>query len=165
MFTDCGISYKKSSFSIGNGACVEVGTKFRTSSFCGHPGCVEVDTTSIANMVYVRDSKLGVDSPVHRVASQTWTQFVWSIKEGCVDESILLIDEWIMFGNEENYVQVLHHEYGIMFQSSLSLDEDPLEFTFTEWEKFLLGVNNNEFDMNPPVGVFALTGGDTGNLE
>ncbi|MGH3794707.1 MAG: DUF397 domain-containing protein [Pseudonocardiaceae bacterium] len=66
------IVWHTSSYSVGNGNCVEVG--WRTSSYSvGNGDCVEVATTPDA--VLVRDSK-DRDGPALTVPATTWRAFL-----------------------------------------------------------------------------------------
>lgn len=68
-------TWRKSSFSGNSGNCVEV-ADFRKSSH-SEQSCVEVGSTT---EVLVRDTKLGEDSPVLRVAPEAWKSFLASIR-------------------------------------------------------------------------------------
>ncbi|GLZ37675.1 DUF397 domain-containing protein [Actinokineospora sp. NBRC 105648] len=69
------IVWRKSSFSAGNGGCVEVG--WRKSSFsAGSGACVEVGPS--ATGVAVRDSKQ-VDSPLLSFPTPDWRSFLTSL--------------------------------------------------------------------------------------
>jgi Domain of unknown function (DUF397) len=75
-------SWRKSSRSVGNGACVEVGGEYRKSSrSTGALECVEVGAAS-ETVVGVRDTKAAGDR--NRVTLQvpawSWRQFTESIK-------------------------------------------------------------------------------------
>jgi len=65
------VQWSKSSFCQSDG-CVEVG--FRRSSFCNSDGCVEADTSG--DVVLVRDSKLGVFSPVASFSHAEWRRLI-----------------------------------------------------------------------------------------
>jgi uncharacterized protein DUF397 len=71
--------WRKSSQSNGTGNCVEVG--WQKSSYSGQAGsCVEVG--QVADLVGMRDSKLGDASPVLTVSPSRWADFVAAIKDG-----------------------------------------------------------------------------------
>jgi len=65
------VQWSKSSFCQSDG-CVEVG--FRRSSACNSDGCVEADTSG--DVVLVRDSKLGVFSPVASFSHAEWRRLI-----------------------------------------------------------------------------------------
>lgn len=74
--THCG------SASCADGACVEVG--FETSSFCGSSACVEVDRTSNAPHILVRDSKDLSIAPLVFTTDE-WRDFIKGAKDGEFD--------------------------------------------------------------------------------
>jgi len=65
----------KSSYSADIAACVEV-LVFRKASRCANTSCVEVADMPDATGMAVRDSKLGVDSPILRFDASQWRRFV-----------------------------------------------------------------------------------------
>ena len=69
-------SWRKSTFSGGEGNCVEVANPWRKSTRSVN-SCVEVARDSV---VLVRDTKLGEDSPVLAVTPAAWTAFVNRIR-------------------------------------------------------------------------------------
>lgn len=70
--------WRKSSYSIGSGQCVEACTAWRTSSYSVNGGqCVELATDR--PVVLVRDSK-DPAGPVLRVSPAGWARFTAAIK-------------------------------------------------------------------------------------
>jgi hypothetical protein len=71
--------WRKSSFSTGNGECVEVGTSWRKSAHSGSDGnCVEVGTA--APCVCIRDTKQNGEGPVLHVPAGAWQAFLTEIR-------------------------------------------------------------------------------------
>lgn len=71
------MTWTKSSYSAGNGNCVEV--EWRKSSYSADTAaCVEVATQAV---VRVRDSK-DPDGPILTFEPAPWMDFVWGIKNG-----------------------------------------------------------------------------------
>jgi hypothetical protein len=58
--------------------------KFLKSSYCGSGACVEVDLTSAAPDVLVRDSK-DLSIPALRFTADEWAAFVAGVKAGELD--------------------------------------------------------------------------------
>lgn len=78
--------FKKSSFSNGSSACVDVGipTNWRKSPYSqGNGNCVEIG--DLSGGVAVRDTKLGDDSPILRFTDSEWIAFTRAIKDGQFD--------------------------------------------------------------------------------
>lgn len=72
---------QRSSYSAGNGACVE---RWRKSSYSADTAnCVEVDQCWCRG-VPVRDSK-NPDGPVLVFPKSTWTEFLAGVKQGQFD--------------------------------------------------------------------------------
>ena len=69
-----GIVWQKSSYSVVNGDCVEVG--WRTSSYSVNEGCVQV--APAPDRVLVRDSK-NPEGPALAVPTLTWQAFLRTI--------------------------------------------------------------------------------------
>ncbi|AYA18098.1 DUF397 domain-containing protein [Streptomyces alfalfae] len=67
--------WRKSSYSSGEGECVEVALPWTKSSHSGDQGgeCVEVAHTPAT--IHVRDSK-NPEGPALRVAPSAWTEFL-----------------------------------------------------------------------------------------
>ncbi len=71
------IVWHTSSYSCGNGACVQVG--WRTSSYsCGNGDCVEV--APAPDRVLVRDSK-DPDGPALAVSTPAWRAFLSTVTQ------------------------------------------------------------------------------------
>lgn len=68
--------YRTSSYSTGNGACIEVGSPawVKASYSTGENNCVEVNAPHAA-IVAFRDSKID-ESPVVSVAPAAWSAFL-----------------------------------------------------------------------------------------
>ncbi len=78
-----GVSWRKSSYSGGNGGnCVEVAGVWRKSSYSGTNGgnCVEV-ATSLPDAIAVRDSK-DPDGPKLIFTPAEWSAFTATIRTG-----------------------------------------------------------------------------------
>lgn len=76
------IQWRTSSYSAGNGACVQMG--FRKSSYSADNGaCVEVSTCA-CHGVPIRDSK-DPDGPVLVFTQGEWAAFLLGIKDGEFD--------------------------------------------------------------------------------
>ena len=76
-----GVSWRKSSYSAGNGGdCVEVAEMWRKSSYSGGNGgdCVEVAAT-LPDAIAVRDSK-DPDGPKLIFTPQDWANFTQTIR-------------------------------------------------------------------------------------
>lgn len=70
------MNWRKSTYSLANNNCVEVGSWRKSTHSQGASNCVEVgDITEIA----IRDTKLGGSSPVLTVSRDTWTKFLRSL--------------------------------------------------------------------------------------
>jgi uncharacterized protein DUF397 len=70
-----GIVWHTSSYSCGNGACVQVG--WRTSSYsCGNGDCVQV--APAADRVLLRDSK-NPDGPALTLPTPAWQAFLTTL--------------------------------------------------------------------------------------
>lgn len=68
--------FRKSTYSQGNGACIEVGSPawVKSTYSGGTNNCIEVNAPTSA-AIGVRDSKID-DSPVFTVAPGAWTAFL-----------------------------------------------------------------------------------------
>lgn len=77
--------WRKSSYSDGNGNCVEVAfADWRKSSYSsGNGNCVEIASTETA--VGVRDSKQGGHGPTLEFSRSEWDAFIRAIKDGEFD--------------------------------------------------------------------------------
>jgi hypothetical protein len=78
-----GIIWHKSSYSQGNGNCVEIGTRTKSSYSNGASACVEAEGTE--GGVLVRDTKLGEASPVLSFTDAEWNAFVAGVRDGEFD--------------------------------------------------------------------------------
>jgi hypothetical protein len=91
--------WRKSSYSVGNAACVEAGSwrkpsssyngtscieagSWRASSACGGGECLE--TASCAHGVGVRDTVLASSSPVLKFSAREWERFTSALKQEAV---------------------------------------------------------------------------------
>jgi Domain of unknown function (DUF397) len=70
--------WKRSSYSMGNGDCVEVDAAWRKSSYSEANGCVEV---ARPGPVLVRDSK-DPDGPVLSFTPGEWAAFTAGVRAG-----------------------------------------------------------------------------------
>lgn len=68
--------WRKSSYSNPSGCCLE--TAFRKSSYSGGTNCTEAALA--ADLVLVRDSKLGEASPILAFSPAQWQAFTSGIK-------------------------------------------------------------------------------------
>lgn len=81
--------WKKSSYSGTNGDCVEMAdlTEWRTSTYSGaNTGCVEVADTG--DVIGIRDSKLGDDSPVLAFNRKEMRAFIDGVRAGEFDDLV-----------------------------------------------------------------------------
>jgi hypothetical protein len=62
-----------------------VDVEFVKSSFCGHPGCVEVDLADDGGNILVRDSKLGDGGGALSFTKGEWIAFIKGVKAGEFD--------------------------------------------------------------------------------
>jgi hypothetical protein len=65
-----------------------IAPQYRKSSFCGHPGCVEVAALGDTAGVTLRDSK-DASSPELTFTVQEWEAFVAGVKAGEFDHQAL----------------------------------------------------------------------------
>ncbi|QIB48979.1 DUF397 domain-containing protein [Streptomyces aureoverticillatus] len=74
------LAWLKSSYSIGEGECLEVALTWAKSSYCSEQGgeCLEVapcPTPGEAATIHIRDSK-NPSGPTLHIARATWTAFL-----------------------------------------------------------------------------------------
>jgi hypothetical protein len=153
--------WRKSSFSSDSANCVEVA--WTTSSFCHQDSCVEVGWTSSSlcaggdcvqvrhddDVVYVRDSKLGDDSPV-----QEWPLTYW---EFLCDAIVADLPRFSGYRKLDDGGVELRWEH---------IHPAPLIFDDGEWKAFVLGVRAGEFDPEKlSEGVSAGSGSVAGSGE
>ena len=72
-------SWRTASYSMNHGNCLEAGN-FRTSSRCGASECLEAG--NCAHGVAVRDTVLAPSSPVLFFSAGEWKRFVGRVKDG-----------------------------------------------------------------------------------
>jgi hypothetical protein len=77
--------WRKSSYSAGNGACVEVSQMAKASYSHQNGGCVEAGPCACGGNILVRDTKLGEDSPVLAFTGAEWDAFIAGAKDGEFD--------------------------------------------------------------------------------
>jgi Domain of unknown function (DUF397) len=77
------VAWCKASASVGNGACVEVGTMAK-STFSGATNCVEAGPCACGGDVLVRDTK-DREGPVLRFTGAEWAAFLAGAKAGEFD--------------------------------------------------------------------------------
>jgi hypothetical protein len=135
------LPWRKSSFSSDSANCVEVA--WRTSSFCHQDSCVEVGWTASSrcaggdcvqvrhesDVVYVRDSKLGEDSPV-----QEWPLTYWEFLCDAIVADLPRFSGFRKLGDGGVELRWAH------------IHPAPLIFDAGEWKAFVLGVRAGEFD-------------------
>jgi len=74
------MSWRKSSYSTGNGgACIEVGV-WRTSTYSTNNGGACVETATIGATVAVRDTKDNGAGPVLRFGPRAWADFTATLR-------------------------------------------------------------------------------------
>lgn len=78
------IQWRKSSFSQGNGNCVQVGVWQKSSFSASNGACVEAQGAQDGD-VLVRDTKLGDASPVLRFTPGEWAAWLAGCKAGEFD--------------------------------------------------------------------------------
>jgi hypothetical protein len=116
------VSWGRSSFCDTANSCVEVG--WTTSSRCSVGDCVQVRHEQ--DVVYVRDSKLGDDSPIQRWELGEWRDLLRLIKWEWTPEGVVrLADGCVEFGLDRH---------------------DKLTFDDGEWGAFVKGVEGEEFE-------------------
>jgi hypothetical protein len=155
------LPWRKSSFSSDSANCVEV--SWTRSSACHQGSCVEVGWTSSSlcaggdcvqvrhddDVVYVRDSKLGDDSPV-----QEWPLTYW---EFLCDAIVADLPRFSGFRKLDDGGVELRWEH---------IHPAPLIFDDGEWKAFVLGVRAGEFDPEKlSEGVSAGPGSVAGSGE
>ena len=75
--------FKKSTYSNGASACVEVGIPKKSSYSQGNGNCVEV--YGAVEGVALRDTKLGNNSPILTYTNAEWDAFIRGVKDGEFD--------------------------------------------------------------------------------
>lgn len=78
------MEWRKSSFSNGSSACVEVGRWVTSSYSQGNGNCVKAMGLEDGG-VALRDTKLGEDSPVLMFNAAEWDAFLAGAKDGEFD--------------------------------------------------------------------------------
>jgi hypothetical protein len=156
------LPWRKSSFSSDSANCVEV--SWARSSACHQGSCVEVGWTSSSlcaggdcvqvrhddDVVYVRDSKLGDDSPV-----QEWPLTYW---EFLCDAIVADLPRFSGF-------RKLDDDGGVELRWA-HIHPAPLIFDAGEWKAFVYGVRAGEFDREKlSEGVSAGSGSVAGSGE
>jgi hypothetical protein len=136
------LPWRKSSFSSDSANCVEV--SWTRSSACHQGSCVKVGWTASSRcaggdcvqvrhddgVVYVRDSKLGDDSPV-----QEWPLTYW---EFLCDAIVADLPRFSGYRKLDGY--------GCVELRWAHIHPAPLIFDAGEWKAFVLGVRAGEFD-------------------
>jgi hypothetical protein len=155
------LPWRKSSFSSDSANCVEV--SWTRSSACHQGSCVEVGWTASSrcaggdcvqvrhddDVVYVRDSKLGDDSPV-----QEWPLTYW---EFLCDAIVADLPRFSGFRKLDDGGVELRWAH---------IHPAPLIFDAGEWKAFVLGVRAGEFDREKlSEGVSAGSGSVAGSGE
>jgi hypothetical protein len=74
------VEWRKSSHSLNEVSCVEVAEVWRRAAGCEAGHCVEI--ADAPDVVLVRDSKLGDNSPVLTFDREAWAGFVAGVKGG-----------------------------------------------------------------------------------
>lgn len=122
--------WRRSTYCNGAASCVEV--RWIKALACNNGECIEVGLH--AGHVWVRDSKLGDDSPVLKVPAEDWSAFLEAVKGGylCwpggrVHYSHVGVDVWDMWLTSDS--------------------ETGLQFTDREMDAFVKGVHAKEFDL------------------
>jgi hypothetical protein len=135
--------WQKSSFCNGASSCVEL--KWVTSSRCNNGHCVSVACAD--GEVWVRDSKLGDDSPILRIPVPSWWSFLAAVKTGQVltYRGVLWVAEldagWLMWLRDEPDVT--------------------LSFDRAEVAAFAAGVEAGEFEVAALRSAVLASDGDT----
>jgi hypothetical protein len=123
--------WNKSTRSNGNGGNNCVQAFWKKSSYSNPSGnCLEAKTEG--DLVLVRDTKLGEQSPVFSVPEDDWQVFVAEIKGRVVFPA----SRWIYTSDPGE---------GMRLHTAKS--SDTLLFTVAEWDAFLDGARAGEFDL------------------
>lgn len=71
-----GMIWFKSSYSVGEGECLEAALSWTKSTYSGDQGgeCLELAATPTT--IHIRDSKLNPTGPTLRISPATWTAFL-----------------------------------------------------------------------------------------
>jgi hypothetical protein len=121
---------------------------FRKSSFCANRECVEV-AGSQGEVVLMRDSK-DQSGALLEFSLGAWDAFIRGIKAGEFDKKgILMEPEWkkssYSFANG-NCIEIQQVADSVWMRDSKHPAGPLLRFTLSEWDAFISGVRNGEFD-------------------
>lgn len=113
------------------GGCVEV--QWRTA--CVQVGCVQVGHDELRDVVLVRDSKLGDQSPVIEYSPQWWQARCDGMRT-MANRTDSYADAWLPSGVHRVHDHYEWRKGGVT-----------LTFTPDEWDAFTEGVNSGTFDL------------------
>lgn len=135
------MDWKRSTY-CANGLCVEVAAHWQRSSYCSTGGCVEwsrsrcsmgscVEVERQDEKVYLRDSKLGEESPVIEFTPACWSEFLDAVRRDALpDDAIEMMDGGVWLPVPGPRFDGWH-----------------LKFDREEWDAFVKGVKAGEFDL------------------
>lgn len=127
--------------------CVQLDDTWRRSSFSAREGaCMEVRQRE-GGVVEVRDSKVGDTGPVLTFEPKAWSEFTACVAIGAFSAAVLT-GEWLAPGELGAWAgcpEVCLVGDTVYLRSRTTGDEAILLFTRYEWDAFEAGVESGEF--------------------